>query len=60
MFKCIKKIPFLKIQIFFLWGIPLRFRTTELEHSERQNRVEIKKTKEKKAQILSYHHMRKL
>ena len=60
MFKYIKKIHFLKIPIFFVVGNSLPFRTSELEHSERQNRVEIKETKEKKAQKLSYYHMHKL
>ena len=60
MFKYIKKISSLKIQNFFLMGNFPPLHSPELEHSERQNSVEIKKTKEKKAKMLSYHYMRKL
>ena len=42
-------------QIFLLVGIFHPLQNPELENSERQNRIEIKETKKKKAQMLSYY-----
>ena len=51
MFEYIKKISSLKIQNFPPSGEFPPLHSRELEHSERQNSVEIKTKKEKKAKI---------